>query len=469
MIPGAVKIEGVGVLPAQTEGRADVYSDNNYILAKSKWMPDDEATHCPLCQQKFSQLRRKHHCRQCGQVFCSKCCKTNVPLPQLGLENPERVCDGCLPVVELVTKSKSPQGSFQSESIQGLLEQIHDSTGLRKVVQLGGVQAIISLSRSSNSEVRKKCAEALHLLAMQEPLHNMLIDAGAIKALCGLLMSASETDEQLLSYLIGALMIFAKAPHLQMRVVQDGALPPVLALCGMNVSEAIALIAVRTLNLLMENIGSHTALIESDRNALPRLLKLTVSMDEQMQEVSLKTLSRLSMGTDYHRHRIVQEDFSAGKCLMKSLQCHPKNLQVLCNAACLVANLATSEQDQSSLTECLDALCSLLTKFKEQVDLLVHVIRGLANFASFHQNVYRLEQHLPSIITICLKSTNEAVQQHSLRLILHVLHRSSEQAITALMRDGGADLLRSIAKTPGMVDAMQANLRQYVSALSAPS
>lgn len=45
-------------------------------------------------------------------------------------------------------------------------------------------------------------------------------------------------------------------------VVQDGALPPVLALCGMSVSEAIALIAVRTLNLLMENIGSHTALIE---------------------------------------------------------------------------------------------------------------------------------------------------------------------------------------------------------------
>lgn len=34
---------------------------------------------------------------------------------------------------------------------------------------------------------------------------------------------------------------------------------------------------------------------------------------------------------------------------MKSLQCHPKNLQVLCNAACLVANLATSEQDQVSI------------------------------------------------------------------------------------------------------------------------
>ena len=33
---------------------------------------------CPLCSQKFTQIRRKHHCRQCGQVLCSKCCNEKV-------------------------------------------------------------------------------------------------------------------------------------------------------------------------------------------------------------------------------------------------------------------------------------------------------------------------------------------------------------------------------------------------------
>ncbi|PIK60424.1 putative ARM REPEAT PROTEIN INTERACTING WITH ABF2 [Apostichopus japonicus] len=465
------------------------------------WVSDEEAINCPLCQQKFSQLRRKHHCRQCGQVFCSKCCKVNVPLPQLGLENPERVCDGCLPVVELVTKSWSQQTSFQLESIQGLLELLHEPTGMRKVIQLGGLQTIISLARSNSVEVCKGSAEALHLLSMHEPLHMILMESGIVKALCGMLNSASEADEQLLSYLIGSLMIFAKAPQLQIRVVQDGALPPVLALCGMSVSEAIALIAVRTLNLLMENIGSHTALIESDRNALPRLLALTLSDDEQMQEVSLKTLARLSMGSDWHRHRIVQEDFSAGKCLMRSLQRQPKNMQVLCNAACLVANLATSEQDQSKtvrkgarkkdifLTLAQTMVGGDVTSethyFSGSLKLhfliapkasvvqhnapLSHVVRGLANFSSFHQNVYRLEQHLSKVISVGLKSDNQSINQHSMRFILHVLHRSPQKAVSDLLGNGGDDFLLSISKTAGMVDAMQGNLKQYVKELCPPS
>ena len=44
----------------------------------SRWIADDMAQICPLCSQKFTQIRRKHHCRQCGQVLCSKCCNEKV-------------------------------------------------------------------------------------------------------------------------------------------------------------------------------------------------------------------------------------------------------------------------------------------------------------------------------------------------------------------------------------------------------
>lgn len=43
------------------------------------WMPDSKSKECYDCGQKFSTFRRKHHCRLCGQIFCSKCCSQVVP------------------------------------------------------------------------------------------------------------------------------------------------------------------------------------------------------------------------------------------------------------------------------------------------------------------------------------------------------------------------------------------------------
>ena len=42
----------------------------------ARWLPDDEATNCcsPECRSRFGLLNRKHHCRQCGNIFCSSCC-----------------------------------------------------------------------------------------------------------------------------------------------------------------------------------------------------------------------------------------------------------------------------------------------------------------------------------------------------------------------------------------------------------
>jgi len=42
----------------------------------------------------------------------------------------------------------------------------------------------------------------------------------------------------------------------------------------------------------------------------------------------------------------LQEDFTAGQMLLKVLRSKPKNDQIMCNAACLVGNLATSSEDQ---------------------------------------------------------------------------------------------------------------------------
>jgi RUN and FYVE domain-containing protein 1 len=58
-----------------------------------QWTDDRSITDCRQCSKPFSVARRKHHCRNCGGVFCSSCSDNTMPLPSSA--KPVRVCDGC--------------------------------------------------------------------------------------------------------------------------------------------------------------------------------------------------------------------------------------------------------------------------------------------------------------------------------------------------------------------------------------
>lgn len=59
------------------------------------WVPDNDAPRCMACQAGFTVVRRRHHCRNCGKVFCGRCSSNNVPLPHFGHTKPVRVCNRC--------------------------------------------------------------------------------------------------------------------------------------------------------------------------------------------------------------------------------------------------------------------------------------------------------------------------------------------------------------------------------------
>lgn len=47
------------------------------------------------CQTTFWFGRRKHHCRNCGNLVCGDCSSNSLPLPSEQLYHPVRICDAC--------------------------------------------------------------------------------------------------------------------------------------------------------------------------------------------------------------------------------------------------------------------------------------------------------------------------------------------------------------------------------------
>jgi 1-phosphatidylinositol-3-phosphate 5-kinase len=87
------------------------------------WMPDSKSIDCYDCNLKFNTFRRKHHCRLCGQIFCSKCCSTLVPGKIIMVTGELRVCNYCSKVVLSYIKSPDIAQDLKSD-LQALEEDL---------------------------------------------------------------------------------------------------------------------------------------------------------------------------------------------------------------------------------------------------------------------------------------------------------------------------------------------------------
>ncbi|MEM5342206.1 FYVE zinc finger domain-containing protein [Paraburkholderia azotifigens] len=103
---GKLKSEGI-ILERQTTqevyGPAVIIGKTLTPKTTAKWIDDSKATRCTSCKRAFSMTFRKHHCRNCGRIFCEQCSSSQAPVKNrlsrwggntAGVKV-ARVCDEC--------------------------------------------------------------------------------------------------------------------------------------------------------------------------------------------------------------------------------------------------------------------------------------------------------------------------------------------------------------------------------------
>lgn len=76
------------------------------------WIPDSSSQACMQCDQKFTLVRRRHHCRACGLLLCSSCCNVKHFLHYLQSEG--RICERCHVILKMQAEHLEQPASHPS-------------------------------------------------------------------------------------------------------------------------------------------------------------------------------------------------------------------------------------------------------------------------------------------------------------------------------------------------------------------
>ncbi|XP_042902902.1 uncharacterized protein [Parasteatoda tepidariorum] len=423
-------IDGVALnLPIVTGGGSPLSS--SLTFQKPGWLPDADVNTCPICDSKFTAFRRKHHCRNCGRIFCSNCCSQKVPLPHFGMPDAEKVCNDCKNLVELLYKLKSDDLMLRQEGVFGLCEIIANASGLCQVIGSGGLHLMFSLALNGDLKIKKAVASVLNTITQRVVLNNFLLESGCLKLIKNFLVSSYDSSE-ILSDSLSVLNLFCMDSNLRLEVLKEGIVDPLLSL--VCTSGTTAVFASRVLQLLVSHFDYHEYLLQNHSNIIKYLFDALLIEDYQMQNCISKILVYLSAGSQAFRDLIIQEEMQKTKPLLFLMKGTCES--VLVNAVCIVSNVSISI-NQDIAHEYVTAMCELLSLVNDyDAELLGQIGRGLANFSECPSNFLCVIHHLPVIISKLLKSNFEIPKMHCCRLINYLL--VSETAVVLNVLSHGA-------------------------------
>ncbi|CAG2101979.1 unnamed protein product [Medioppia subpectinata] len=91
----AISKDNKTVFVGDARGRVFSWSVSEGRGVSDHWVKDEVVESCTNCGTRFTFSERRHHCRNCGHVFCSKCSKFESEIKRLKILKPVRVCQNC--------------------------------------------------------------------------------------------------------------------------------------------------------------------------------------------------------------------------------------------------------------------------------------------------------------------------------------------------------------------------------------
>ncbi|XP_044511739.1 protein FREE1-like [Mangifera indica] len=94
---------------------------------KDHWVPDEAVSKCTACGTDFGAFVRKHHCRNCGDIFCDKCTHGRIALTADENAQPVRVCDRCMAeVTQRLSNAKEAANKPAMQSHEDLARKLQE-------------------------------------------------------------------------------------------------------------------------------------------------------------------------------------------------------------------------------------------------------------------------------------------------------------------------------------------------------
>ncbi|CAF0865292.1 unnamed protein product [Adineta steineri] len=124
---------------------------------------------CFRCRTSFTAFTRKHHCRACGETFCSSCSSKSSPLLEFGIEDEVRVCESCYERVTTTGSILPPTAGAAAAAPTTLTTTKSNEKSQAEIDEEDALQLAISLSQSEADEKERQ----KKLLTQQYALSNI--------------------------------------------------------------------------------------------------------------------------------------------------------------------------------------------------------------------------------------------------------------------------------------------------------